>query len=293
MILTTSMDAIELPMPSPRGSVRHFRADWERLEETTDRRVNGVLRRSLPGCWYLNPQCTVHCPRLTRAFFQRARKAQAAWCRTMTQSLGAANRQRAFRFITDDKRRRLEFTGILIIDGDELSPWEWYQREAQLGMHPESDLVTLRRPIDLDCYRQPDSREHLKQLVRTELEHHLHYSPTDPLYVTPAITVAGIRPDRAFFAEAHKQCGGWHRRLKRYLSRRYFCQLVGESNLPTRMLLYHGTLVIDGHFYKPHRWPSHEGKKGKRRRDQLDDPTIAPADLGIHVPSSIRTELPT
>ena len=107
---------------SKQVMIRRFTPDWDFLAETTNARMHGVLEMLLPGSWYLNPIYTVHAEEPTKAFFRKARKCQADWFRTMSDSLGSATRRRTQKSTNDERERRLSFSGILIVDGKVLDP---------------------------------------------------------------------------------------------------------------------------------------------------------------------------
>jgi hypothetical protein len=110
--------------PGPPILVQRFAVDWDDLEKGTGDRVLEIGGRHSTGCFYLNPRYTVSCPEPSPEFFHRARKCQAAWCRTMGQVLGSSNRRRAASRARAIERQ-LAFTGILIIDGNHIDPREW------------------------------------------------------------------------------------------------------------------------------------------------------------------------
>jgi hypothetical protein len=108
----------------PPVYVRTHPVNWDDLEQDTGARVLEIGRRKLMGCFYFNPQFTVSCSEPSVAFFRKARKCQAAWCRTVSQVLGSSNRRRAAKRVGPIERQ-LVFTGVLVIDGSHVDPREW------------------------------------------------------------------------------------------------------------------------------------------------------------------------
>ena len=267
---------------SKQVMIRRFTPDWDFLAETTNARMHGVLEKRLPGSWYLNPRYTVHAEEPTREFLRKARKCQADWFRMMDESLLSATRRRTQRNTNNERERHLGFSGILIVDGKLLDPHAWYVLEAGCGMHPESEVVTSHRPINLQEFL-PDRVEALKQFTRTNLEKYLTHDPLDPLYVTPGLTVTSTVYNEGFRAAVIKHSGQWHRKLDRALGPRQWRALARQSDLATRMLVFHGVLVIAGVFYKPGCWP----KCGNNADSVPVNPrtsTVPPEALGITIP---------
>ena len=122
----------------PVVSIQRHVANWDDLEGNTWKRVVEIGRRQLAGCYYLNPGFSVSCPVPTKAFFRKARRCQAAWCRTMGQVLGSANRRKVARRSTC-LERQLVFTGILIIDGYQVDPRAWTQFEHPIPLADRAD----------------------------------------------------------------------------------------------------------------------------------------------------------
>ena len=54
---------------------------------------------------------------------------------------------------------------------------------------------------------QEQDWESLKELSRIELEQQLSANPGDPIYVTPGISVMGVKADAAFYAEVERRRG--------------------------------------------------------------------------------------
>ncbi len=266
--------------------IQKFEPDWDFLAETTDVRRLQVLQEHRRGSWYLNPRYTVHAQQPSPEFLRKARKCQADWFRMMDDSLGSANRRRAQKRTKGRQERRLAYSGILIVDGKELDSHAWYALEASLGMHPDSEVVTCHRPIHLT---EPlsDQLETLKQLSRQALEQYLILAPSDPLYVTPGVTVTSTVFNKGFRAQVLKHSGQWHRKLDRALGRAQWRQISRQFDLATRMLVFHGVLVINGVFYRPGCWPSHTNNPHPLRPDARTS-TVPAEALAINFPHPER-----
>lgn len=110
--------------PEPPVSVERFSVDWDCLEENPAREVRQIDHRGDRGAFFLNPRYRVTCKEPTAKFIAAARKAQADWCRTQSQVLGPANRRRQTK-AANPLERQLIFTGMLIVDGQIISPRHW------------------------------------------------------------------------------------------------------------------------------------------------------------------------
>lgn len=114
----------ELSFAGPTVTVVTHSVDWNDPGQETGTRVLEIGGRKLMGCFYLCPRFTVSCAKPTPAFFRKARRCQAAWCRTMSQVLGSSSRRRAAKRASPIERQ-LAFTGILIVNGNYIDPREW------------------------------------------------------------------------------------------------------------------------------------------------------------------------
>jgi hypothetical protein len=266
--------------------IQKLEPDWDFLAETTDVRRLQILQKHQPGSWYLNPRYTVHAHQPSPEFLRKARKCQADWFRMMDDSLGSTNRRRAQKRTRNQQERRLAYSGILIVDGKELDPHAWYALEASLGTHPDSEVVTCHRPVHL-AEPLSDQLETLKQLSRHDLERFLTLAPGDPLYVTPGVTVTSTVFNKGFHAQLLKHSGQWHRKLDRALGRPRWRPISRQSDLATRMLVFHGVLVINGLFYRPGCWPNHANKHHPARPDARTS-TVPAEALGINFPHPER-----
>ena len=84
-------------------------------------------------CIYLNPAFTVEGPKFSQVFCQEARRCQRTWIRTMNKVLGNRNR-RHFAIKADFLTRQLAHTGMLIVNGNIISPHDWTAMENSLDV---------------------------------------------------------------------------------------------------------------------------------------------------------------
>ena len=291
MIKTMCLDDPELLARPTRVTTSRFEPDWNDLAGATSLRAEGDARRSLAGCWYWNPRFTVHCCRPTRAFFKKVRQCQADWYRTMGRVLKSASSRRQERNTASDPVRRLTFGGLLIVNGDIIDAKRWSLLEASLGLRSDTNVVVTRRPVDLNDLARPERCAILKRITLSELRRHMTIAPAVPAYVTPGITVTGTELDAALLAEVHKRNGEWHRRLNRKLGKCYRKRLTRRADLATKMLIYHGVLVVDGLFYRPGCWPNlpDSNRRATACADRLS--TVSPEVLGLE-PSETNSACP-
>ena len=276
-----SMDQVDLK-PRPKDVVvQRLAWDWNDPSETVERELQYIGRELRKGCWYVSPMFRVHSPEPTRGFFASVQKRQREWFRVMSRQVGSGWR-RLMDVTKDLYRRRIGFTGILVVHGQVIDPRAQRRLEAHVGLHPESDLVVVRRPHAYVCLKERDW-ESLKQLSRIDLEQQLSANPADPVYVNPGIAVMGLKADLAFYAEAQKRCSAWHACLARLFGNRETRALCHEADLPTLMLVFNGTLVVDGNIYIPGCWPNQHPTKGKLRHCPFGLPTVTPDYLGLCV----------
>lgn len=279
MARTISLDQVESFPRSQGVTVRRLIWDWNDPSEVVGLellRIGSDLHR---GCWFLNPMFKVHSPESTRAFLQEVRRRQSEWFRVLTRQFGSANWRRMMLATKDLYQRRLGFAGILMVQGREIHPHSQYRLEAQLGLRPESDFVVSRRPHAYRCFKEQDW-ESLKEISRSDLEQQLRANPKDPVYVCPIVTVMGLRADPAFYEEVEKRCGEWHGHLNRLLGGPGRKEMARQADWATRMLVFNGTLVVDGLIYVPGCWPNRPLKK-KLKMSPFGSPTVLPEYLGL------------
>jgi hypothetical protein len=188
----------------------------------------------------------------------------------------------------DIRQRRMTFSGILMMRGEEIDSHSQYRLEAQLGLQPESDLVVSRRPYAHRCLKEQDF-DSLKEISRSDLDQQLQANPNDPVYVCPIVTVMGLRADPAFYEEVERRCGEWHGHINRILGGPRRKELARQADWATRMLVLNGTLVVDGAIYVPGCWPNHPLKKTKLKLSPFGLPTVPPEYLGLQGKSSSMT----
>ena len=199
----------------------------------------------------------------------------------MGKAFGASNSRRTERRITNEAERRLTFGGLLVIDLQIVSPKEWCRMESHLGMDTKAHVDVRRRSVDLSNLAKLDQCDALKAVTLSELNLHLEQTPDSPIFVTPGITVTGTAPDRAFFSEVQKRSGEWHRRLYRQLGKCQRRRLASIADLSTRMLVYHGTLMVDGLIYKPGCWPNRSNVNHQAPTSSRRILTVDPGVLGL------------
>ena len=260
--------------PLPRGlTVQRLVWDWNDPSEVVETEIRRIGEKRNRGCWYLNPMFRVYNPEPTQFFLGVVRRRQREWFRKLSRQFGSSNWRRLFDVTKNVYQRRIGFTGVLFIDGQEIDPRSQWQLEAQVGMHPGSDLVLSRRP-QASAYLKEGNWEALKDLSRFELEQQLANSPLDPLYVNPGIAVMGFNADPAFYAEARKRSNEWHGRLARIFGNREMHALCRQSDWTTQLLVFHGALVIDGLIYLPGFWPDRPLEPKRLRSTPLGSPTV-------------------
>jgi hypothetical protein len=286
------MDQVEFDQPRAPVRTKRLTWDWNDLAEAVQREIAARGDAILQGCWYLNPMFLVHAPEPISEFLIEVRRCQRAWFRTLNRQFRSANWRRLFQVTNDIWQRRTEFTGLLMIDGQEIDPRSQWRLEAELGLRPESDLVVSHRPYAFTCLKNRDW-DSLKQISRTELEQHLIDSPNDPIFVTPKITVTGRRPDPAFYAEVQKRSSEWHGNCARILTNRGKTTLARQADCATLMLVLGGTLVVNGQIYAPGCWPNREKPRTKSSRSPSGSPTVSPDYLGLRLVTAASPDGPS
>jgi hypothetical protein len=272
------LDRATVPRRPNNLVVQRLAWDWNDPAEVVKQEVQNIARGD-SGCWYVNPMGKVYSSDPTREFLTEIRRWQREWFRELARQFGASNWRNKMLVTKDVLERRCTFTGILFIHGREIDPWEQYQFEARAGLHPESDLVVSRRPCIGGSLQQRDW-EFLAQLSRCELEEQLAANPRDPVYVTPELTVMGIKANDAFFAEALRRSSDWHHHWRWELGRDA-TQVVRKADWVTKTLVFHGALVIEGEIYLPGHWPNQPPKPKKLKSTPFGAPTIPPEYLGL------------
>jgi hypothetical protein len=281
-----SMDQVEVPIREPDVTVRRLGFDFNDLSEVPTKERKRILNQHLLGCWYVNPLFKVHCRLPTPEFLRRARKCQRAWFRQLQRQY--RNGWRNKRNVPDNcLEPETDFIGVLIINGIEVLPQTWTECEEILGFRPRTD----RRQGAFLSLKDQDW-EALQQFSRSELEDHLvnrlAEHPDIAIFVTPGITVTGKLPNPAFYVEAEKRSREWHGFCTRELGNRTRINLARQTDWPTRMLVFNGTLVVDGEIYLPGRWPIHRLTRAKLDNSPFGVPTVLPTYLGIKAQTLAR-----
>ena len=184
------------------------------------------------------------------------------------------------RVTKDVLERRMTFTGIMFINGEEVDPRRQYLLEADAGLHPETDVVLAIRPYADACLKDRDWQS-LAELSRSELENQLTASPFDPVYVLPGITVMGFQTNGAFYAEVLKRSREWHRRLCRLLDTPGYRRLERQSDWQAKILVLHGALAMNGAILLPGHWPNERRKSTRGVPEWSKDFTVPPEILGL------------
>ena len=273
---TVCMDRFEFPTKPPDVTVRPLVFDWNDPSLLPARERRMILDQGLSGCWYVNPLFKIFCPMPTPEFLRKARDCQAAWFRQLDRQFP----DRGWRNLMQVKRHPVDqqtgFTGVLIINGTECDPQDWAEIEKLLGTRPK----VQERKEAFQALKQRDW-EALRQFSLSELQARLAESPGPSLYVNPGITVTMGFPLPAFYAEADRRSCQWHGTLCRELTSQGKKELAVAADWPTRMLVFHGTLVVDGEIYVPGRWPTHQVKASKLRKGPFGARTVPPEYLGL------------
>jgi hypothetical protein len=259
--------------------------DWNDPSAIVKEEIRKLGGRIANGCWFLNPMVKIYAYKPTRSYFKAVRWHQSAWFRVLTRQFGSANWRKKMLATKDRLERLLEFSGYLEIDGEIIDPHAQWLRESELGLHPESDFVWSSRPQAYPCLKSGDW-DSLREMSRSELELQLSGNPNDPLYVSPGITLIGFQSTPVFYSEAEKQSSIWHGMLHRVFGNRKKSELARTADWKDRLLIFHGTLVINGMIYLPGCWPVHFPSKFKLKRTPFGTTTVPAEYLGLKHGSS-------
>lgn len=99
--------------------------DWNSLDGSTAARLEECIHQN--GTGYFNPAYTV-IPQpgtLKRDFFRQAQRALILWTQTLNRVLGGTARRKRACKNASYVQRRLEFIGILVINGVITQPHDW------------------------------------------------------------------------------------------------------------------------------------------------------------------------
>jgi hypothetical protein len=275
------LDRITVPLQPKNLVVKRLKWDWNDPSEIVREeilRLNGV---SPEKCLYLNPMFKVTCSEPAAEFFLEARRCQREWSRVLTRQFGSANWRRKMSVTKNVLERRMTFSGIMFVDGDEVDLRRQYLMEADCGLHPEADVVLALRPQADACLKERDWKA-LAEMSRSELERQLSDNPLAPVYVLPGVTVMGFQTNGAFYAKVLRRSREWHRRLCRALGYPEYRRLNRQSDVKTKLLVLHGALVIHGAILLPGHWPSQQVTPRSRRTLRQGEAVIPPAVLGLN-----------
>lgn len=274
-IIVCNHDA-EVPAASPRVTVERRQWDWGDTARVPRMERQEILRRGLPGAWYANPCCKVHCPSCTNRFLFAARKCQAAWCRIMSRQFANGWRN-MMRSPQSELERHATFDGILILDGQELDARNWNAVEELIGIRHR----VQRRP---EAFGMAAKREwnNLACLSQSELQKQLNVHSEMALYVNPGITVMGL-PLRSFYREARRRRDEWLRYLSRTWGKQALDDFAQSQSWKNRMLIVNGTLAVGGSFYLPGLWPGRPLTGTKLDHAPFGLSTVPAEYLGLRV----------
>ena len=235
------------------------------------------------GCHYLNPRYTVSSPGPSPAFYREVFRAGSSWLRMLRDNLGKHATRRLAESQTPSGRHAT-LSGLMFQDGKAIPTRTWHSLADQ-ALHPEIALISVnRRRADLAEYKATRDPGPLKALSLAGLRSQLSLNPKAALYVTPAITVAAPTFSPAFLEKAHAAEREWHGRVYRIL-RRDKESLARAADPPTRLLVHHGALVIDGRCNLPGCWPDQRPSRPGIRPSPPGTSTVPLTFLGLAFPT--------
>lgn len=186
-------------------------------------------------------------------------------------SCSPSDRRRVRSFVR--LRRQLAFSGIMFVDGQ---PRAFRDRGTPRDRPPE--IREASRRCDISPLVSGTDLDPFMEISRGELRLHLAADPNAALYVTPGSTVVGREFNPAFLAKARKAESRWHNLTSTEVGRPRLRELARSAGEAAVFLFFHGTLVVDGLFFRPGRWPGQEGVPGQCR---LDGSTVPAEILGL------------
>jgi len=287
--------------------------------ETTLERCRRLGDRLLAGAWFLNPIRTIHSPTDTPRFHQAAAEAQARWRRTLTDNLNCGHKgfRRAVRKVVREAKKEalgeivtptsrtnsfnprsdalpdrqlvrnfvrykklLAVSGLMLVDGHVIEPRNRGRPETDKDIKIQEVSVTRRR-CDFSPLMSDDNLQPLMITSRNELRLHLAANPNAALYVTPGITVVGQSFNPSFLKKARKAESWWHDLTHTEIGKPRLRKLAKSAGEAAGMLFFHGTLVANGRFYRPGRWPNPAEDLNHLDQGSPDDPTVSGETLGL------------
>jgi len=172
--------------------------------------------------------------------------------------------------------KQLAVTGIMIIDGRLLEPRD---RRRQAGKLP--DIREFRRRCDFAPLVSGTDLAPFLEISRNELRLHLAANPNAALYITPGITVVGQSFNSSFLKKARKAESWWHDLTYTEIGKPRLKELAKPADEAAELLFFHGTLVADGRFHRPGRWPNPAENLNHLDQGSPDDPTVSGKTLGL------------
>ena len=139
------LDTVTVPSVPKNLMVNRLTWDWNDPSEIVRQEILAIKGAGHGTCLYLNPMGKVVSSELAPEFFLEARRCQREWCRILTRQFGSANWKKKLRVTMDVLERRMTFTGVMFISGEEVDPRRQYLLEADAGLHPETDVVLAIR----------------------------------------------------------------------------------------------------------------------------------------------------
>ena len=172
--------------------------------------------------------------------------------------------------------KQLAYTGMMIIDGEVITPKTWHRWATEL-IHPDRSEITItRRRLDLAAFKATGDVEPLRTISRAALQEHLDRQPSHAAFVCPNVTVSAPSATPAFYEAVKRRLGQWCTLLNRTLGCGNVRRLRRAADEATVSLVYSGTLVVDGRLYLPGCWPNHPPKPGRLEKTPFLSPTVPP-----------------
>lgn len=227
----------------PKVNVRRLVfSDWNNYAEAAIQERERILNADLPGCWYINPMFCVHSPEPTNEFFEEINKRHGSWFRDLSRHFGKGWKTLR-RQARSPLKRGEEFEGVLVLAGQLVLSEDISEIRQVLGQLP---TVSYRRQAFLLLqYREIHA---LAELANGELNRCRSADRSqhgDAYFILPHVTVQNSIDNDAFYAEADRRNGEWHRAVNRLFhkrERREFNRHIGDL----RTLMPKGRFLIAG-----------------------------------------------
>ncbi len=267
--------------PEKRPRCRRHAVIWEATEfsDLTDYWMWSLGSRLKRGCHFINPHYTISCPKPTAAFYRQACWARDAWINLLLMDIGPRGFRDKFKGLSPTQKQR-DLSGVMFQHGELIPPPTW-SRWAQAAFQPDlSDITMRRRPISLANLQTEEGRDCLAEISRAELTFTRSSHPTGAIYVIPGMTLSGPSLNSTFLKQAREAETDWHRKLHRLVGKERKV-LVRAADLPTRMLVFHGVLAVNGLVYLPSCWPDKTPSEHDLKQTPFNSPTVPPEYLGL------------